>query len=149
MSDQAQATPDQTQTFLPSKPPVPNVETQRFWDGTAEGRIDLLKCDRCGLIPWYPRLICPDCQSTDMTWQTMAGTGSVYSYSITRAGVGRAWKEHLPFVVAYVQLDEGPVMMTNIVDCDPEIVEIGMAVTAVFEDTGEGTAIIRFRPSQS
>ena len=77
----------------------------------------------------------------------MSGNGTVYSYSVTRAGVGRAWKEHLPFVVAYVQLDEGPIMMTNVVGCDPEIVEIGMAVTAVFDDTGEGTSIVRFTPA--
>lgn len=131
---------------LPVKAPHPNVETQRFWDGTAEGRIDLAKCNSCGFIPWYPRLICPDCQSTDMSWQTMSGTGTVYSFSVTRAGGGRAWREHLPFVVAYVQLDEGPIMMTNIVECDPETVEVGMAVTAVFHDTGEGSALVRFKP---
>ena len=98
---------------LPAKAPQPTVDNQPFWDGTAEGRIDLAQCDSCGFIPWYPRSICPDCQSTSMTWKTMAGTGTVYSYSVTRAGGGRAWKEHLPFVVAYVQLDEGPIMMTR------------------------------------
>jgi len=132
---------------LPAKPPHPNVETQRFWDGTAQGRIELPECDDCGFIAWYPRSICPDCQSTNMTWQTMSGNGTVYTFSVTRAGGGRAWKEHLPFVVAYVQLDEGPTMMTNIVDCDPDTVEVGMAVTAVFDDTGEGTSIVRFAPA--
>jgi len=134
---------------LPAKPPHPNLETQRFWDGTAEGRIDLARCDDCGFIPWYPRLMCPDCQSTNMTWETMAGTGTVYTFSITRAGVSRSWKEELPFVVAYVQLTEGPIMMTNVVNCDPDTVFIGMAVQAVFDDTGEGTAIIRFAPASS
>jgi len=133
---------------LPAKPPHVNLETQPFWDGTAEGRIDLAQCDSCGFIPWYPRAICPDCQGTAMTWKTMAGTGTVYSFSVTRAGGGRAWKEHLPFVVAYVELDEGPIMMTNVVDCDPDSVTVGMAVTAVFDDTGEGTSIIRFKPSE-
>jgi len=132
---------------LPAKPPRPTFETQPFWDATAQGRIDLARCDNCGFIAYYPRSICPDCQSTDLTWQTMAGSGSVYSFTVTRAGGGRAWKEHLPFVVAYVQLDEGPIMLTNIVDCDPDSVEIGMAVTAVFDDTGEGTALVRFRPN--
>ena len=132
---------------LPAKAPYPTVENKPFWDATAQGRIDLAKCDNCGFIPWYPRLICPDCQSTDMTWTTMSGKGTVYSFSITRAGGGRAWKEHLPFVLAYVQLDEGPIMMTNIVDCDVESVEIGMPVTAVFDDTGEGSAVVRFAPA--
>ena len=134
-------------SYLPANAPQVNIETQPFWDATAQGRIDLAVCDDCGSIPWYPRLVCPDCHSTDMTWTTMSGNGTVYSYSVTRAGVGRAWKEHLPFVVAYVQLDEGPIMMTNVVGCDPEAVEIGMAVTAVFDDTGEGTSVVRFTPA--
>lgn len=132
---------------LPAKAPYPTVETQPFWDATAQGRIDLAVCDECGFIPWYPRGVCPDCQSTDLTWTTMSGNGTVYSYSVTRAGGGRAWREHLPFVLAYVQLDEGPIMMTNIVDCDPDTVTIGMAVTAVFDDTGEGSALVRFTPT--
>ena len=132
---------------LPAKAPETNSETQRFWDATAEGRIELPKCDNCGFIPWYPRLMCPDCQSTDMTWTVMSGTGTVYTHSVTRAGGSRSWREQLPFVLAYVQLDEGPTMLTNIVDCDPDTVEVGMAVTAVFDDTGEGTALIRFKPA--
>lgn len=132
---------------LPAKPPTPNVETQRFWDATAEGRIELPRCDACGLVVWYPRAICPDCQSTDLTWETMSGRGTVYSFTVARSGVGRRWKEHLPFVVAYVRLAEGPTMLTNIVDCDPEIVQIDQPVTAVFDDTGEGSSLVRFRPA--
>jgi uncharacterized OB-fold protein len=89
----------------------------------------------------------------DLSWETMSGNGTVYSYTITRAGVGRKWREHLPLVVAYVQLDEGPIVLTNIVDTDPSIIEIGMSVTAVFHDTGHpisdedgapNSAILRF-----
>ena len=132
---------------LPARPPLPNAETQPFWDATAEGRIELPRCGDCDLVIWYPRSICPDCQSTDLTWQSMSGAGTLYSYSVTRAGGGRAWREHLPFVVAYVRLDEGPTMLTNIVDCDPDDLEVDMAVTAVFDDTGEGNALVRFRPA--
>lgn len=130
---------------LPAKPPQPNSETQRFWDATAEGRIELPRCDQCQLLIFYPRAVCPDCQSTDMTWETLSGRGTVYSFSISRTGGGR-WKEHAPYVPAYVTLDEGPTMMTNIVDCEPDDVSIGMVVQAVFDDTGEGTALIRFGP---
>ena len=132
---------------LPISTPTPNLETQRFWDATAQGRIDLPRCNSCGFIAFYPREICPACQSTDLTWETMSGRGTVYSYTITRSAPGRAWKEHVPFVLAYVQLEEGPMMMTNIVDCDPAEVHVDMAVTAVFDDTGEGSALIRFRPA--
>ena len=91
--------------------------------------------------------MCPDCQGTAMEWEVHPGTGTVYSFSITRAGVGRAWKEHLPFVIAYVQLDDGPTVLTNVVDCDPETVTIGMRVSAVFDNTDEGPALVRFAPS--
>ena len=131
---------------LPAKAPTPNHETQRFWDATAQGRIELPRCDACGLVIWYPREVCPDCHGTDVTWTTMSGRGRVYSYSVTRAGAGRLWAGHLPFVLAYVRLDEGPTMMTNIVDCDVDDVRVDMAVTAVFDDTGEGSALVRFRP---
>ena len=131
---------------LPTRPPQPNVETQRFWDAAAEGRIELPRCDACELVIWYPREVCPDCQSTDMTWITLSGRGTVYSYTVARSGASRSWKEHLPFVVAYVRLDEGPTMLTNVVECEPDSVSIDMAVTAVFDDTGEGSALVRFRP---
>ncbi len=130
---------------LPARPPTPNAETQRFWDATAEGRIELPRCDACGLVIWYPRAHCPDCQGSDLTWETMAGTGTVYSFSVLRSGAGRRWREHLPYVIAYVRLDEGPTMLTNIVGCDPGDVAIDMPVRAVFDDTGEGSSLIRFR----
>ncbi len=132
---------------LPAAAPTPNPETRRFWDATAEGRIELPRCDRCGLVVWYPRAICPECHGTELTWQAMSGRGTVYTFTIVRSGVGRRWREHLPYVVAYVRLDEGPTILTNVVDCDPDDVEIDQAVIAVFDDTGEGSAIVRFRPS--
>ena len=112
-----------------------------------DGRIELPRCDRCSLVVWYPRAMCPDCHGTDLTWETMSGRGTVYSFTVVRSGVSRRWKEHLPFVVAYVRLDEGPTMLTNVVDCDPETLAIDDAVTAVFDDTGEGSALVRFRPA--
>lgn len=132
---------------LPASAPRVNHETAPYWDATAQGRIDLPRCRSCDLVIWYPRAICPDCQSSDLEWQTMSGDASVYSFTVTRAGVGSKWRDHLPIVVAYVQLAEGPIMLTNIVDCDPESVEIGMALRPVFHDTGEGPALVRFTPA--
>lgn len=132
---------------LPAKPASPNLESQPFWDATGDGRIELPRCTSCGLVVFYPRGVCPDCQSTALVWETMAGTGEVYSFTITRSGGSRRWREHLPYVVAYVKLDEGPTLLTNVVGCDPDSVEIGMRVKAVFDDTGEGHALVRFEPA--
>lgn len=128
-------------------PKVPvNPETQPFWDATAEGVLRLPHCDDCGWVIFYPRNQCPKCRSRDTTWRDLSGRGTVYSYTVTRR-IGGRWREHTPLVLAYVELEEGPRMMTNIVDCDAEEVVIGMSVAVTFDDTGEGNAIPRFAPT--
>ncbi len=134
---------------LPTGEPWVTHETKPYWDATAEGRLDLPCCTVCDLVIWYPRAICPDCHTSEVEWRTMSGRGTVHSFTITRAGVSRKWREHLPIVVAYVQLEEGPIVLTNIVDVDPATVAIDMAVTAVFHDTGHGNAILRFTATGS
>ena len=131
---------------LPVMAPVVSVETQDYWAATAEGRLLLKRCDACGHVIWYPRGICPDCHSTDTSWFEASGNGVVYSFTVNRKGDG-PWKEAAPYVLAYVELDEGPRVMTNIVDCDVDTVAIGQRVTAVWDDTGQGNALLRFRPA--
>ena len=105
----------------------------------------LLRCDTCRVIIWYPRPFCPDCGGRSTSWEQASGEGTVYSFTVTRKGLG-PWRDTAPYVLAYVELDEGPRVMTNIVDCDVDTVSIGQRVTAVFDDTGEGTALLRFGP---
>ena len=130
---------------LPVFPPVVVPETKPFWDGTAQSKIVLPKCNACGVVIWYPRTSCPVCTSTDVSWFEASGRGTVYSFTIVRRQ-GGPWRDVLPYVLAYVELDEGPRMLTNIVDTDPSDVSIGQTVQAVFHDTGEGNALVRFRP---
>ncbi len=130
---------------LPTRAIVATVETQDFWDATAEGRFLLRRCNTCEAVIWYPRSHCPICMSTDVSWIDAAGTGVVYSFSITRAASG-TWKGALPYVLALVELDEGPRILTNIVGIDVDDVRIGMAVKVVFEDAIEGSALYRFAP---
>lgn len=130
---------------LPVRKVEPTLETQAFWDATAEGKLLLRKCNDCSSIIWYPRAFCPACSSQNTLWITSNGRGTIYSFSITRKGAG-AWAEAGPYVIAYVELEEGPRVLTNIVGCSAERVSIGMAVNVVFEDTGEGMSIYRFAP---
>jgi uncharacterized protein len=99
-------------------------ETEEFWSGAARGELRLQWCLDCDRPIWYPRAICPVCHGTDTQWRTSAGLGTVYSYTVVRRAVGR-YAESTPFVLAYVELDEGPRMMTNIVDCAADSVRIG------------------------
>ena len=136
---------DAASARLPGRAVVANLETQTFWDATAEGAFLLPHCNACQTVIWYPRGHCPACSGTDLSWVAASGRGTVYSFSITRSGAG-AWKTAAPYVLAYVELDEGPRVLTNIVGCDPDDVRMTMPVQVVFEPPIEGTAIYRFRP---
>ncbi|MEU0302932.1 Zn-ribbon domain-containing OB-fold protein [Streptomyces sp. NPDC006175] len=132
---------------LPAPPPTVVPETEQFWAATAKGTLLLPQCAACATIIWYPKGICTGCGSLDIGWTEASGEGEIYTFSISRRGEGD-YREAGPFVLAYVELDEGPRVMTNIVGCSPESVRIGLRVRAVFDDTGEGTALVRFAPSE-
>jgi uncharacterized OB-fold protein len=134
-----------SESGLPAPAPPVTSETTPFWDATAEGRLVIPRCDACAAFIWYPRLRCPACGSTDVSWVKASGRGTVYSHTTTMKGQG-AYRGAGPYVLAYVELDEGPRMMTNIVGCDPDDVSVGQAVEVVFDATGEGPALPRFRP---
>ena len=132
---------------LPAPSPVVTPETEEFWAATAEGRLLLRRCDDCGTVIWYPRAHCPGCGSQRTSWSDASGNGTVYAFTVVHRSVVDGFREAVPYVVAYVELEEGPRVMTNIVDCDPGSVEVGMPVTVVFHDTGKGNALFRFRPA--
>ena len=127
--------------------PVPPVtpETERFWSAAADGQLLVRECPDCGLVYHYPSALCPDCY-TDAEWREATGAGTVYSFAIHRHL--EYWPEDdLPVVFAYVELEEGPRVITNIVDCPPDAVEVGMAVTVRFVPTErDDVAIPVFAP---
>lgn len=123
--------------------PLPEVtpETAPFWEAAVDGKFLLRECKNCGLVYYYPRALCPDCLSDEVQWLKTEGTGEIYSFTITRRTSG--WpQETLPLVYAYVELDEGPRVITNVVDCDPATVEIGQQVGVQFVETDENDIAI-------
>lgn len=124
----------------PRKIPAPRVlpESLPYWQAADEGKLLVKKCNACGEVHHYPRDICPHCLSSDTVWQQAAGTGTVYSFSTM--GQGDA-----AYTLAYVTLDEGVTLMTNLVDCDPAKVAIGDKVRVVFKPT-DGHAVPMFTP---
>ena len=112
------------------KIPAPKVlpETQAYWTAADEGRLLVKRCDSCGRFHHYPRDICPFCLSADTVWQDSPGTGVVYSFSTMG-------KDDAAYTMAYVTLDEGVTVMSNLVDCDPAQVSIGQKVRVVFTPT--------------
>jgi uncharacterized protein len=138
--------------FLPTRSPHRTLETAEFWDACGDGRWVLPKCDTCAEYIWYPRLTCPFCGSLSVSYVAASGRGTVYTFTIIRRGPG-PFREQAPYVAVMVRLDEGPVVVSNLVDVDPESVQIGDAVVVTFEpvldDAGEptGDAIYRFCPA--
>lgn len=130
---------------LPVPEPVVDPELLPFWEGTARGELLLRRCRDCATVAWPPRTFCPACSAADPEWFTAAGTGEVYSYTVVRKAQGE-WRDVTPYVIAYVQLTEGPRIMTNIVDCVPESVHIGLAVHVVFVAGANGYSLFRFTP---
>ena len=130
---------------LPTPAPTVTQGNAAFWAATAEGRFQLQRCNECDTVLWFPRRHCPSCWTENVSTLDASGKGVVYSFTVIRKGA-MAYKESGPFVIAYVELAEGPRVMTNIVDCDVETVKVGMPVEVVWHDTGQGNALYRFRP---
>ena len=136
---------------LPAPAPPVNDETEPFWAALGTGRLELPVCDACGHHIWYPRTWCPVCQGDSVTWTTLSGRGTVYARTILHKAMG-PWGAAAPFVIAYVELDEGPRVLTNVVTDDPTTVDVGSLVDAVCvpvdepEEGSPATHLLRFAP---
>ncbi len=120
--------------------PAMNPGDEPYFQAAAEGKLLLKKCNDCGEHHHFPRALCPFCWSDKVEWVQAKGTGEIYTYSVTRRG------GPVPYCIAYVTLDEGPRMMTNIVDCDLDSVKIGQRVKVTFKKTEGGATVPAFTP---
>jgi uncharacterized OB-fold protein len=134
-------------TSKDSKKPLPRVDEENRWffEACARQELVLQRCGACGTLRYYPRALCPACLSSKTEYQRMSGRGVVYTFTVTYQNQAPGFRDELPYVMAYVQLDEGPRIFTNIVHTDPRAVEIGMPVEVVFEDFDEGLAMAKFQ----
>ena len=132
----------------PPKPrpaPTPDPEAAEYWAAARDGRLLVQRCDACGHHQLYPRDRCISCRSP-VSWIEASGRGTVYSYTVIRQNYSRPFRDWIPYVVALVDLVEGPRLMTNVVGCDPEDVHVGMDVRARFEQVSEEASIALFEP---
>jgi len=120
-----------------------------FWEATKKGELLIHQCKSCGTKMFPPRLYCTSCMSQDPEWVKVSGKGKIHTYSVAYEYPPARVASFLsvPYVVALIDLEEGVRMMTNIVDCEPEDVKIGLNVEVKFEDIGEGVVLPKFRPA--
>lgn len=131
--------------------PLPRIdeESRGFWEACRRHELVLQRCRECGAFRYHPRALCPGCLSADAEWVRASGRGEVHTFTITRQNQAPAFAARVPYVLAYVALEEGVQVLTNIVDCDPESVAIGMKVEVTFEDLDDEIALPVFRPAEA
>ena len=128
--------------------PLPklNPDNRPFWEGCRSHQLTFQQCGQCGFVRWPPSDLCPQCHSTEIRPMISKGIGKVYTYGVYHTAYHPGFKGDLPYTVAVVALDEGPHLLTNIVDCLPESVACDMPVEVVWEDVGEDISLPKFRP---
>lgn len=127
--------------------PTIEAESAEFWAGMREGRLLLRRCGDCGALHYYPRPFCPECWSENVSWQPACGKATLYTHSTVFVNDLPPFNEQVPYVAAVVDLEEGPRMMTQIIDCAVEDLEIGMPLEMTFREVTDEVSIAVFRPA--
>lgn len=129
--------------------PLPVIQpfSQPFWDAAKVGKLLVQNCNSCSSPIFFPRDRCPECWSEDLGWTEASGKGEVYAFSVTYEGVEKAFLEDLPIILAWIDLPEGIRMQTNIIDCEPDGVSIGMQVEVTFQKATDDISLPYFKPA--
>ena len=127
--------------------PKPTPETQHYWDGARQGELRLQRCEDCAHVYFPPRPFCPSCSSRAVSVFAASGRGTLYSYVINHM---KTPGFEPPYAVAVVALEEGPRLMSNIVDCPqtPEALVLDMPLQATFEPVTDAITLVQFKPAE-
>jgi uncharacterized OB-fold protein len=126
--------------------PQPNENSRPFWEGTRAHELRLQRCRQCGKHIFYPRAVCPFCLSERLEWVAAGGEGKIYSYTVVRRAMHPAFQDDVPYVLAIVELDEGPRLTTNIVAAALDEVRVDMRVRAAYDDVTPEITLLKFAP---
>jgi uncharacterized protein len=130
---------------VPRPLPQPDADTEPFWTAARDGVLLLQRCVAEGHVHFYPRPVCVTC-AADVEPFEASGDGEVHTFTVVHKSGAPPFNAMTPFVLALVQLDEGPRMMTNIVECAPDAVTIGMKVRVTFERQSDDITLPMWRP---
>ncbi|MBO0729407.1 MAG: Zn-ribbon domain-containing OB-fold protein [Acidimicrobiaceae bacterium] len=129
--------------FVPDVPP----EHAPFWEGLRSRQLLLQRCDHCGRYRFVPGELCPQCFSRSLTWTPVSGQGTVYTFTVVRRAPTPAYQARAPYVLAQIELEEGPRITSALDRVEPEEVRIGMPVRVLFEDVAPDLTLYRFTPA--
>ncbi len=128
--------------------PIPEPENQPFWDAVRDGELRVQRCSACGTLRHPPRPMCANCQSLEVEWMLLSGAGSVFSYIVSHQAVHPALVDRVPFATVMVELDEGPRMVSNLVDVEPDDITIGLRVRLAPFRLDDDIALPLFEPAE-
>jgi uncharacterized OB-fold protein len=120
-----------------------------YWDAARRHELVIQRCCACERHVFYPRPTCPHCGAHDLAWVPASGRGTVHTFTVARRPTHPAFADRVPYVIAIVELEEGPRLTTNIVGCEPDDVHIDMPVQVTYEDLEDenATTLPVFRPA--
>ena len=120
-------------------PSLKELDTRPFWEATKSKQLRYQKCDACGTVVWHPRGHCTGCTNGTLSWHTASGNGTLYSYSVVRQSYHPFFRTLVPYVIAWVDLDEGPRVLSNIVGVEDPTTDLacGQRVTLTWEEHEE------------
>jgi uncharacterized OB-fold protein len=134
--------------FAIEKPlPRPSEDSAAYWEAARHGELRMQRCAECGHIRFPPSLLCPRCLSAAADWTLLSGRGRVFSWIVIHQSQHPAFNADAPYNVAIVELEEGPRLHTNIVDCPNERIYIGMPVQVTFDRVNDEVTLPKFRPA--
>jgi uncharacterized OB-fold protein len=128
--------------------PVASLESKPYWEGIRQHRLLIPSCKDCGHQWFPPSLLCPNCNSAHTGWTEGSGRGKIFSYVVFHRVYHRGFATEVPYVVALIELDEGPRLLSNIVGKPPEQIACEMPVQVIFEDVAEDVTIPKFVVAQ-
>ena len=132
----------------PAAKPLPQIDeqTRPFWEAARRHELVLQRCRECGSYRYPPGENCPECLSDDLEWARVSGRGTVFTWTVFHRVYHPGFVNEVPYAVVAIELEEGPRMTSNLVDCKLEDIKIGMPVEVVFEDASDEISLPKFRP---
>jgi len=133
--------------FTIEKPlPRPNEDTAPYWEAAQKGELRMQQCTDCRLVRFPPALLCARCLSEHAEWARLSGRGTVFSWIVVHQSQHPAFNADTPYNVTIVELEEGPRLHTNLVECSNDEIHIGMPVEVVFDKVSDEVTLPKFRP---
>jgi uncharacterized OB-fold protein len=133
--------------FVIDKPlPAITEDGAPYWEGCRKGELRVQRCSACAHLRWPPSVLCPRCLAEGGDWVALSGRGTIYSWIVVHRPQHPAFFGDVPYNVAIVELEEGPRLHTNVVECADEDLRVGLPVEVVFHEVDDEVTLPKFRP---